>query len=181
MSNRRARGHYSPLICKRCRARKIKCILPDSLTAPSDVPQPLNLACQRCRQNGFDCLVEQTVLGRPGASQPLNSRKTVPTSTAFIQNDEALELNTREFLLSQPYENNGRNEKRIEADEVTEALSSPLRFLSVLLSHHPDFGREMPSHDSWTGLVSLTQRISLAIQEVLESRYVGFSLSYKFC
>jgi hypothetical protein len=175
MSTRRARGHYSPLICTRCRARKIKCILPTSVTSPSTTPQPLNQACQRCRQNGFECLVEYTVLGRPGSSRIAGSSRNDRLSQVPIgaDGDGGAELGTGEFLLSWPYDL-GMRANRIRAEEVCEALSSPLRFLSVLLSRHPTFGRDKGHHGSWAGPVKLDQVISLSIQESLESTYAPF-------
>jgi hypothetical protein len=167
MSTPRPRGHHSSLICTRCRKRKIKCNLPDSVTAPSTIPQPLNLACQRCRQNGLECIVSNTVLGRPGASRAVNLIRTTPSSDQPIeQNGEPV---TKEFLLSQPYDE-GMSGHRIGAAEVCEALSNPLRFLSVLLSRHPTFGTDLPGHGDWTGL--LDQVILQGAQEVLESRSV---------
>jgi hypothetical protein len=175
MSTRRARGHYSPLICTRCRARKIKCILPTSVTSPSATPQPLNSACQRCRQNGFECFVEYTVLGRPGSSRIGGTNRNIRPSQIPTEEDGEGEhaLGTRGFLLSQPYDV-GMKGNRIRAEEVCEALSSPLRFLSVLLSRHPTFGRDKGHHGSWTGPVKLDQVISLSIQESLESTYAPF-------
>ena len=175
MSTRRARGHYSPLICTRCRARKIKCILPTSVTSPSTAPQPLNQACQRCRQNGFECFVEYTVLGRPGSSRVAGSSRNDRLSQVPIgaDGDGGAELGTREFLLSRPYDV-GMEGNRIRAEEVCEALSSPLRFLSVLLSRHPTFGRETQLRGSWTGPVELGEAISTSVQESLESKYVPF-------
>jgi hypothetical protein len=175
MSTRRARGHYSPLICTRCRARKIKCILPSSVTSPSTTPQPLNQSCQRCRQNGFECFVEYTVLGRPGSSRIGGTNRNIRPSQVPTEEDGEGEhaLGTRGFLLSQPYDV-GMEGNRIRAEEVCEALSSPLRFLSVLLSRHPTFGRDTGGHESWKGPVKLDQVISPSIQESLESKYVPF-------
>jgi hypothetical protein len=175
MSTRRARGHYSPLICTRCRARKIKCILPTSVISPSASPQPLDQACQRCRQNGFECFVEYTVLGRPGTSRIGATARNIRPSQPPTEEDGdgGDKLGTREFLLSQPYDV-GTEGNRIRAEEVCEALSSPLRFLSVLLSRHPTFGRDIGHSGNWTGPVRLDQVISPSIQESLESKYVPF-------
>ena len=175
MSTRRARGHYSALICTRCRARKIKCILPTSVISPSTAPQPLNQACQRCRQNGFECVVEYTVLGRPGSSRIAGTSRNNRLSQVpkGADGDSGSELGTRGFLLSQP-DDVGTGGNRIRAEEVCEALSSPLRFLSVLLSRHPTFGRDIGLCVSWNGPVELDQVISTSIQASLESKYVTF-------
>jgi hypothetical protein len=175
MSTRRARGHYSPLICTRCRARKIKCILPVSVISPSTAPQTFNQACQRCRQNGFECFVEYTVLGRPGSSRIGGTSRGIRASQLSIQEDGDgdSELGTMSFLLSQP-DDVGMEGNRTSAEEVCEALSSPLRFLSILLSRHPTFGRDIGRHESWNGPVKLDQVISTSIQESLELEYVTF-------
>lgn len=169
---RRARGPYSPLICTRCRARKIKCFLPLSVTAPSTTSQPTDQACRRCRENGFDCIVDQTVLGRPGSSTRVSegSRTTVGPSDNLDGDDtQARSADTRHFLLSQPEFGEGVG-KKIQAAEVCEALSSPLRFLSVLLSHQPSFGRDLNQKEAWNGPISLVEVISAAIQELLEPK-----------
>jgi hypothetical protein len=134
MSTRRARGHYSPLICTRCRARKIKCILPSPVTSPSTTPQTLNDACQRCRQNGFECSVGYTVLGRPGSSRIGGTNRSILRSQMPVVDggEGGAELGSRGFLLSQPYDVSPEA-NRFRAEEVCEALSSPLRFLSVYL------------------------------------------------
>jgi len=173
MSTRRARGHYSPLICTRCRARKIKCFLPASVISPSTAPQTLDQACQRCRQKGFECFVEYTVLGRPGSSRiGGTNREDRPSQIPIVDDGKGeAELGIRGFLLSQPHDV-GMEENRIRAEEVCEALSSPLRFLLVLLSRHPTFGRDIGLRGTWTRPVKLDQVISLSIQESLESKYV---------
>jgi len=173
MSTRRARGHYSPLICTRCRARKIKCLLSASVISPSTAPQTLDQACQRCRQNGFECFVEYTVLGRPGSSRIGGTSRGIRASQLSRQEDGDGDsaLDTRGFLLSQP-DDVWVAGNRIRAEEVCEALSSPLRFLSVLLSRHPTFGRNIGLRGTWTRPVKLDQVISLSIQESLESKYV---------
>jgi len=174
-TTRRARGHYSSLICIRCRARKIKCFLPGQVSAPSQSPQPHHLACQRCKQNGFECVVESTVLGRPGASRPERQSDPGRPSNSASGDSEPSDFGTRGFLISQSYDGVvGGN--RIKAEEVCEAMSSPLRFLSVLLSRHPNFGKDLSNDRIWNGPISLPQVISPATQDLLESRYVPCSL-----
>lgn len=169
---RRARGPYSPLICTRCRARKIKCFLPLSVTAPSTTSQPNDQACRRCRENGFDCIVNQTVLGRPGSSTrvPEGSRTIAGPSDNVDEDDTpARSADTRQFLLSRPVDEEGVG-KKIGAAEVCEAMSSPLRFLSVLLSHQPSFGRDLSQKEAWNGPISLGEVISAATQDSLEPK-----------
>jgi hypothetical protein len=77
-------------------------------------------------------------------------------------------LDTSGYLLSRPYEDEqceGRQAAgEISADEVCEALSSPLRFLAVLLARHREFGK-VPNHREW----SRSNPISLISREMCEA------------
>jgi hypothetical protein len=77
-------------------------------------------------------------------------------------------LDTSGYLLSRPYEDEqGEGHQvaaKISPDEVCEALSSPLRFLAVLLARHPGFGK-VPSHREW----SRSNPISLISREMCEA------------
>ncbi|KAL2382505.1 hypothetical protein RJZ90_003217 [Blastomyces dermatitidis] len=67
---RRPRGKYSRLICRGCRSRKIKCILPNpSEITPSAIPQAAGKSCERCCNLNLECIVERTSLGRPAAKR----------------------------------------------------------------------------------------------------------------
>lgn len=56
------RGKYARTICRSCRSRKIKCVLP----YPDHVgPQSLRTSCERRSSLGLACIVETTNLGRP--------------------------------------------------------------------------------------------------------------------
>lgn len=169
---RRARGPYSPLICTRCRARKIKCFLPLSVTSPSTISQPTDQACRRCRENGFDCIVNQTVLGRPGSSSRYSGGSGIRLGLGDnVDEDDtqARSADTQQFLLSQPEDEEGVG-KKIGAAEVCEAMSSPLRFLSVLLSLQPSFGRDLNQKEAWNGPISLGEVISAATRKSLEPK-----------
>jgi hypothetical protein len=74
----------------------------------------------------------------------------------------------REFLLSQPYDT-GSTRTRISPAEVCEALSTPLRFLAVLLSRHPTFVKEIPARQSWTGPISPLDLVTSADLVKLET------------
>jgi hypothetical protein len=67
----------------------------------------------------------------------------------FAAGDQCTSSNyTEEYLLSKPYES--RESQKIPASEVCEALSTPLRFLAVLLGRHPGFAKilKVPSPPS---------------------------------
>lgn len=181
---RRARGHYSPLICTRCRARKIKCLLPPTVTSPTSSAQAQqhHQACQRCRQNGFDCIVDSTVLGRPGqrirGEMRVNSDSPGNSGDARTaggpdhdQDTTTASPYTREYLLSQPY---GATENaKIPATEVCEALSTPLRFLAVLLGRHPAFAKQLIIPRQLSPILAVADIIGSNLLDQLEPRYAG--------
>lgn len=171
---RRARGHYSPLICTRCRARKIKCVLPADVTSPSSpegTPQPVDKACQRCRQNGFDCIVGQTTLGRPHQQRAASSSAgtVMRTDTSTSTSTPTPAPSTEGFLLSRPYSDAN---DRIPPSEVCEALSTPLRFLAVLLGRHPGFAQNLPYPQALTGREDILNIVQPDHLEELDSRCV---------
>ena len=64
------RGKYARLICRGCRLRKIKCVLPDpDDIGPLGIPQVAEKSCERCRSYGMECIIERTALGRPAAKR----------------------------------------------------------------------------------------------------------------
>lgn len=66
MSDRVRRGKYARLICRGCRSRKIKCVLPSVHDlGPLNTPQPKEKCCERCRNLDLECVVDYTMLGRP--------------------------------------------------------------------------------------------------------------------
>jgi hypothetical protein len=83
-------------------------------------------------------------------------------------------LDTSGYLLSRPYEDEqgeGRQvATKIAPDEVCEALSSPLRFLAVLLARHPEFGKVL-SHGEWSRSNPISS-IGREMCEALEPRSV---------
>ncbi|KLJ10860.1 hypothetical protein EMPG_13777 [Blastomyces silverae] len=71
---RRPRGKYSRLICRGCRSRKIKCVLPNpNEIQPSGLPQAAGKSCERCCNLNLECIVEPTSLGRPAAKRILRT------------------------------------------------------------------------------------------------------------
>ncbi|KAM0721091.1 hypothetical protein Q7P37_003377 [Cladosporium fusiforme] len=118
--SRQPRGSYAKLICLNCRARKIKCNLPEDLhTEPSPNPQPLERACMRCKQQGLDCIVDKTVLGRP--SQKRRRPEQVKAEDDGLSNEAMAEEaenepDVQDFVLS---------DLRAEVNEIDSSLSMP--------------------------------------------------------
>ncbi|BCS28393.1 Zn(II)2Cys6 transcription factor domain-containing protein [Aspergillus puulaauensis] len=83
---RGTRGRYARLLCQRCRARKIKCNLPDrSQLGPLGSPQPPEQSCERCRNLGLECVIERSTLGRPSLKR---SESTSAHSYPAAQNEQ---------------------------------------------------------------------------------------------
>ncbi|PGG97258.1 hypothetical protein GX51_07408 [Blastomyces parvus] len=81
---RRPRGQYSRLICRGCRSRKIKCVLPNpNEIQPSGIPQAAGKSCERCCNLNMECIVERTSLGRPAA-------KRIPRTDSHSHHSSAL-------------------------------------------------------------------------------------------
>lgn len=100
------RGRYARLICRGCRARKIKCILPlRADLGPLCSPQPKSTSCERCRNLDLECFVEQTHLGRPAAKdviRPVFSSRSAGSASSRRQDEERHKLSNsiRQFLFS---------------------------------------------------------------------------------
>lgn len=80
---------------------------------------------------------------------------------------EDVHLHAGDYLLSRPYTR--EEDGRIPSDQVCEALSTPLRFLAVLLGRHPKFGREL----GVPGLLragTITDLVSAQMTDLLEPR-----------
>jgi hypothetical protein len=104
---RRPRGRYARLICRGCRARKIKCLLPSREDlGPLSSPQPKSTSCERCRNLDLECVIEQTHLGRPAAKnvirQTVSNRPAGPPSSRIHGEAEGSKLSNsiRQFLFS---------------------------------------------------------------------------------
>lgn len=150
--HRQPRGSYAKLICLNCRARKIKCVLPDHIQfEPSQSPQPLERACTRCQQQGLDCIVDKTILGRPSQKRhradPVkaeyddsNERATQdepeegPDVQDFVLSDLREEVSEIDSVLTTPPR--AKPSKR----EVFEALMDSTHLFSNLMAGDAKFG-----------------------------------------
>ena len=162
-TSKRRREKYSKLICLGCRARRIRCALPDTSIQPSSQPQPQEKACHRCRQNGLDCIVDSTTLGRPAqkrnrVDQSLNVQQTIEQNDSYDGDSEEAPHNVEDFLLSHP---------EIPSDDVLatkipqpptksemfESVFSTFHLLSALLSRDKKFASNIGSQPLIMGTV----------------------------
>ena len=152
-TTKRRREKYSKLICLGCRARRIRCALPDYSIQPSSQPQPRDKACQRCVQNVFPCVVDSTTLGRPAQKrncidQASNQQQFNQSSDTRPQNGDFEDTASRDvegFLLSHPQENDDDadfaavHQLRPTKSEICEAVFSQYHLLGALLSRDKQF------------------------------------------
>ena len=159
LTSKRRREKYSRLICLGCRARRIRCALPDIDIEPSSHPQPQDKSCQRCQQNGLDCIVDFTTLGRPAQKRaridPVsNVEGTIEQSASEPQNtdfEETTFQDVEHYLLSRPEMNNdginvaSTQQQSPTKSEMFEAVFSPFHLLSALLSKDKNFAYSIGS------------------------------------
>lgn len=149
---RQPRGNYAKLICLNCRARKIKCNLPNDVEVePSPTPQPHEQSCVRCQQQGLDCIVDKTVLGRPSQKrrrpEHLNTASHHGVGGDASQEAE-LDPNVQDFVLSDLREEvleigdqiTTSTRARPSKREVFESLMDSTHLFSALVSSDTQFG-----------------------------------------
>lgn len=156
---KRRREKYSKLICLGCRARRIRCALPDTDVQPSSQPQPPDKACQRCLQNGIACVVDYTTLGRPAqkrnrVDQASNVQQTVEQSGPqphIADFEDVTSPDVEDYLLSRPETNSDgtpaakAKQQLPTKSEMFEAVFSPFHLLSALLSKDRNFASSIGS------------------------------------
>lgn len=154
-ASKKVRGSYSRLICLQCRARKIKCHLPDNVAA-SDHAQPADKACERCKQFGLDCVVSSSTLGRPALKRQRRDEDSTTQNESALNSimlrearpPEADTADVEGFLLSRQLEGSsstsGPDHPQTimpSRQEIFESLTSPIHLLSLLLSRDKRFGK----------------------------------------
>ena len=151
---KRRREKYSKLICFGCRARRIRCVLPDTSIEPSNSPQPQDKACHRCQQNGLDCVVDYTTLGRP--AQKRNRVDQVPSQQESTEQqpneetedfEETISRDVDDFLLSRPVNAgvDATQQKPPNKQELFEAMLNPFHVMSALLARDKTFASAIGS------------------------------------
>ena len=163
--SKRRREKYSKLICLGCRARRIRCALPDVSIQPSSQPQPQDKACHRCRQNGLDCVVDSTTLGRPAQKRnrvghASNVQQTIEqTDSRDGDDDDVPPHSVQDFLLSHPEIDNDDvfatrlPQQAPTKSEMFDAIFSPFHLLSTLLARDKTFASKISSRPLVKGSV----------------------------
>ncbi|OJD15762.1 hypothetical protein AJ78_04019 [Emergomyces pasteurianus Ep9510] len=195
-AERGPRGKYSRLICRGCRSRKIKCVLPhpDEIV-PSGVPQAAGKSCERCRNFNLECIVERTSLGRPAAkrirredsharngprllTEPnVGADEIVPISATRPSN-----LEIRGFLYSEEITDKSLilqkgcrfNQPELlvtihDNQEVFQSMIEPDCFLSSILANDQAFGAAIPHATSYQHSTALADLISYDVAAMLDN------------
>lgn len=165
MSERSRRGKYARLICRGCRSRKIKCVLPDVHDlGPLNTPQPTEKACERCRNLHLECVVDYTLLGRPRVNRTHRAKKSEdgsPHTHSDPVPDENLptlsSLEIKDYLFADDEDNilseqcESESSRALRKEEIFESMIQPTSFFISVLSKDRAFGADI-LHDtsSWT-------------------------------
>lgn len=138
-TERGPRGKYARLICRGCRSRKIKCVLPETSNInPSNTPQPPQTSCERCRNLDLECIVERASLGRPAAkrSRPSDTQTNGATTLAELDVDQETcpqmaKLEIKEYLFSHAVVDNPEPEE-VRTQAPSQALTEEDIFQSMM-------------------------------------------------
>ncbi|KAJ5281901.1 hypothetical protein N7478_007273 [Penicillium angulare] len=147
------------MICRGCRARKIKCILPDTQNlGPLSTPQPKEKACERCRSLGLKCIVDYTLLGRPQSkrTQLAKSEERSPNTQSDSLSNDPANLDIKKYLFADEDDNiipkDGRSEpaRTPRKEEVFQSMIQPHAFFLSVLEKDRLFGSDVaPATTSW--------------------------------
>lgn len=180
-ATRGPRGAYSTLICLNCRARKIKCHLPDSDVEPTEVPQSPDKACQRCKSLDLQCIVQPTILGRPAAKrkrpeQAVNEDIAPQMITRITPADHVTEdADVKSYLLTAVADDSDRpSDSRVCAapgtDQMFQAMVSAPHLISSLLARDRYFSVATVSAGGQSP-VSLVRLVSPGLAALLDEKY----------
>ncbi|GLA98399.1 hypothetical protein AtubIFM57143_006340 [Aspergillus tubingensis] len=187
-AQRGPRGKYARLICRGCRARKIKCVLacPVASLGPLGTPQPPATCCERCRNLDLECIVESNPLGRPAAKsanrgnvasnspQPDTSNSPRPSPQ---QDEKAAKLSDsiQQYLFSGAIlddhsmlqELPDATESTSDADRLYHAMANTSTFIAGVLAKDASFGSTIQLVSSWS--LSLTNTVSHDLAATLDN------------
>lgn len=170
---RGSRGSYALAICLNCRARKIKCVLPDHSVQPSELPQPSTRACERCVHLEIPCIVQPTILGRPAARRKPISHTRLMDSKPVVaaEYQDVSDPDVEQYILS-AVDSSIRNETssaQPTSRDIFDALMSPTALASAVLSHDRIFGAAISCVVA-VQRVPLTQLVSVGLAALLDER-----------
>lgn len=149
---RQPRGNYAKLICLNCRARKIKCILPNDVQIePSPAPQPREQSCSRCRQQDLACIVDKTILGRPSQKRRRSEQPKSEQESSIgedLSREPELDPDVEDFVLSDLRDEVHEIDEQITTSsrikpskrEVFESLMDSTHLFSALMARDRHFG-----------------------------------------
>ncbi|PYH65912.1 Zn(II)2Cys6 transcription factor domain-containing protein [Aspergillus vadensis CBS 113365] len=187
-AQRGPRGKYARLICRGCRARKIKCVLacPVASLGPLGTPQPLATCCERCRNLDLECIVESTPLGRPPAKRANRGNLASKSPQADASNpprpspqhdEKAAKLSDsiQQYLFSgailddhsMPQESLDATESTPDADRLYHAMANTSTFIAGVLAKDASFGSTIQLVSTWS--TSLTDTVSHDLAAALDN------------
>ncbi|KAJ5083172.1 hypothetical protein N7456_012599 [Penicillium angulare] len=174
------RGRYARLICRGCRARKIKCVLPSPAgLGPLGTPQPEATCCERCRNLDLECIIERTYLGRPAAKRtkrtissksPKSELSNSPESSP-LDEEKCFELSNsiRQYLFSGAMDDNLMLQRTRDntgsafgEDELYHSMSNASAFIASILAKDNSFGASIELIATWNHSLSTLVSVDLA-------------------
>ncbi|BCR98436.1 Zn(II)2Cys6 transcription factor domain-containing protein [Aspergillus luchuensis] len=186
-AQRRPRGKYARLICRGCRARKIKCVLacPLASLGPLGTPQPPATCCERCRNLDLECIVESNPLGRPATkranrgnvasnSPPPDTSNSPRPSPQHDEKAAKLSDSIQHYLFSGAIlddhsmlqELPDAAESTSDADRLYHAMANTSSFIAGVLAKDASFGSTIQLVSDWS--TSLTDTVSHDLAATLD-------------
>ncbi|GKZ34302.1 hypothetical protein AbraIFM66950_004530 [Aspergillus brasiliensis] len=163
------RGRYARLICRGCRARKIKCVLPSPAASlgPLGTPQPPATCCERCRHLDLECIIESTPLGRPAGKRA--NRGNVASRSPQSESSNApcldpqddgkppkLSDSIQDYLFSGAIDDNSLLQRPRDAtgsasddDRLYHAMANTSTFIAEVLAKDASFGSDIRLVSTW--------------------------------
>ncbi|KAJ6021476.1 hypothetical protein N7540_006980 [Penicillium herquei] len=179
-NERGPRGKYARLICRGCRARKIKCVLPSTDLGPLGAPQPEATSCERCRNLDLECIIERTYLGHPAAKRakraisnksPNSDISNSPESAQDEEKSVKLSDSIRQYLFSGAMDTNlmlqtTRDVNSVSGEEeLYHSMTNTGSLIASILAKDASFGASIHLVSTWdtplTDLVSCDLAITM--------------------
>ncbi|PWY94513.1 hypothetical protein BO94DRAFT_553452 [Aspergillus sclerotioniger CBS 115572] len=181
-AERGPRGRYARLICRGCRARKIKCVLPSAALGPLDYPTTQRNDCERCRNLDLECIIEHTSLGRPAkranraniSSKP--PRSDPSDSPRSGQDVPKLSDSIRQYLFSGAMDDNLMLQRSRDVTDPSDddllyhAMANTSTFIAGVLAKDASFGSGIRLMSTWS--TPLTEIVSHGLAGELDNLLV---------